>query len=93
MSIEWPTEEKPGIAIVAPTLYGTWGIWWSDFPAMLLRGGYSGPYRTAEEAEDGARNWGKHWECPVRIDRRDETPPDEWQAQQIATIEEMRRAR
>jgi hypothetical protein len=70
----WPTEKKPGVAVVAPTGYGTFGIWWSEFPAMERRGGYSGPYSTAEEAEEGARGWGEHWECPVRIERQSDTP-------------------
>lgn len=70
----WPTAEHPGIAVVAPTGFGTFGIWWSEFPAMERRGGYSGPYRTAEEAEQGAIDWGTHWEVPVRVERRDTKP-------------------
>lgn len=63
----WPTVEHPGIATVAPTGYGTFGIWWSEFPAMERRGGYSGPYGTEAEAQQGARDWAEHWECPVVI--------------------------
>ena len=70
----WPTEANPGIAVIAPTGFGTFGIWWSDFPAMERRGGYSGPYATPQEAEDSARSWGEHWECPVTIERREVKP-------------------
>jgi hypothetical protein len=73
-SSDWPTAERPGIATVAPTGFGTFGIWWSEFPAMERRGGYSGPYSTIEEAEESAQSWGEHWECPVRIERREERP-------------------
>lgn len=74
--MSWPTQDRPGIAIVAPTGYGTWGIWWRDFPAMERRGGYSGPYNTAQEAEEGALIWGEGWDCPIRIERRDEPPKE-----------------
>ena len=70
----WPSADRPGIAIVAPTGYGTWGIWWSDFPAMERRGGYSGPYRTEAEAVADALDWGKHWDCPVLVECRDTKP-------------------
>lgn len=45
------------IATIAPTGAGTFGIWWSNAPAMERRGGYSGPYHTRAEAEAGARIW------------------------------------
>lgn len=67
-------EKKPGIAAIAPTGYGSFGIWWADFPAMERRGGYSGPYRSREDAERSAREWGDTWSVPVRIEHREETP-------------------
>ena len=63
----WPTEDHPGIATIRPTQAGTFGIYWSEFEAMERRGGYSGPYTTREEAEQGARSWAEHWDCPVTI--------------------------
>ena len=74
MATAWPTEDRPGIATIAPTEYGTFGIWWSDFEAMERRGGYSGPYHTREEAEESARSWGEHFECPVRVVSADKAP-------------------
>ncbi|MGV0985095.1 MAG: hypothetical protein ACOYB2_11100 [Limnohabitans sp.] len=71
---DWPTDEKPGIAVVAPTGFGTFGIWWSEFPAMERRGGYSGPYTTEAEAIEGANDWAAHWNVPVRVETREEKP-------------------
>lgn len=63
----WPTDDAPGVATIKPTNFGTFGIWWSDFPAMERRGGYSGPYPTVEAAEQGARDWGEYWQSPIRL--------------------------
>ncbi len=71
---EWPTNENPAIAVVAPTEYGMFGIWWSRFPAMERRGGYSGPYPTLAAAEKDAKTWGEWFECAVRIEVRDRAP-------------------
>lgn len=35
----------------------TFGIHWRNAPALERRGGYSGPYRSRAEAEQGAREW------------------------------------
>ncbi|HEX5016572.1 MAG TPA: hypothetical protein VFX15_03180 [Actinomycetes bacterium] len=65
---DWPTADNPGIATIRRTSVGTtFGIYWSNFPAMERRGGYSGPYSTREEATQGARDWADHWEAPVTI--------------------------
>lgn len=74
MGTTWPTDDHPGRAVIAPTVVGTYGIWWRDFEAMERRGGYSGPYRTREEAEEGARAWADHFECPVVIEHREGRP-------------------
>lgn len=74
MTTQWPTADHPGRAVVAPTGYGTFGVWWFDFPAMERRGGYSGPYQTAAEAEAGALDWGSHWDCPVSVEHRETKP-------------------
>lgn len=69
---DWPTYEQPATAFVGPTHYGTFGIVWRAFPAMERRGGYSGPYRTLEDAERAARDWAGYWELPasaLRIER------------------------
>lgn len=62
--MDWPTADKPGKAIIGPTGYGTFGIVWRDFEAMENRGGYSGPYDTAEAAEESAKVWRNHWDLP-----------------------------
>jgi hypothetical protein len=54
---KWPTVTEPATATIAPTGYGTFGVWWTNFEAMERRGGYSGPYRSAEEATDGVAAW------------------------------------
>lgn len=41
-------------ALIGPTGYGSFGIVWRSFPMMEERGGYSGPFATAEEATDRA---------------------------------------
>ena len=77
MGTTWPTDEHPGKAVIAPTGFGTFGIWWSDFEAMERRGGYSGPYKTREEAESGARAWSDTFESPITVEHRDEKPASE----------------
>lgn len=53
--MKWPTADDPGKAVITPTEYGTFGIAWENFEALEARGGWSGPYSSAEEAEEGAR--------------------------------------
>jgi hypothetical protein len=62
--------------VIAPTDVGTtFGIFWQNAPAMERRGGYSGPYRTREEAEQGARDWLAHWDVTAfDIEHRDKHP-------------------
>lgn len=55
-------------ALIGPTGYGSFGIVWRDFPSMERRGGYSGPYRTLEEAERGARDWADAYDEPLGIE-------------------------
>ncbi len=50
-------------AIIAPTDVGdTFGIFWQNAPAMERRGGYSGPYKTREDAEASAISWRDSWD-------------------------------
>lgn len=51
-------------ALIGPTGYGTYGIVWRDFIYMERRGGYSGPYPTMKEAEQGARTWATYYDVP-----------------------------
>ena len=75
MGTVWPTKDKPGRAVIAPTTMGTtYGIWWFDFEAMERRGGYSGPYPSREEAEAGANSWADYWDAPITIEHREERP-------------------
>jgi hypothetical protein len=62
--MDWPTTENPAKAIIGPTGYGTFGIVWRNFEAMENRGGYSGPYKTFEEAAESADTWRGHWNLP-----------------------------
>lgn len=77
MSTKWPTEDDPGVATIRPTDYGTFGIYWSNFEAMERRGAYSGPYRTREEAHEGARIWAEGWDCPIVIVDEPDPEPSE----------------
>ena len=53
-------------AKVGPTGYGSWGILWEDFPYMERRGGYSGPFKTLEDAERKALEIMAFYEEPVQ---------------------------
>ena len=65
-------------ALVGPTGYGTFGIVWRDFPAMERRGGYSGPYRTQKEAEDGARMWFEQYDVQGQIEQVENVNRIDW---------------
>ncbi|MEO7667151.1 MAG: hypothetical protein ABIU97_08985 [Dehalococcoidia bacterium] len=69
-------------ALIGPTGYGTFGIVWRDYNVMERRGGYSGPYSTIEEAEQGARSWTDTYDEPLTIEHVENvndltTSPDE----------------
>jgi hypothetical protein len=51
------TSEQEQTAIIAPTGYGTWGIWWRGVPYMERRGGYSGPFANQAEAHQCIADW------------------------------------
>ena len=52
----YPEANRPAArALVGPTGYSTFGIVWRSFPMMEERGGYSGPFATAEEATERAQ--------------------------------------
>jgi hypothetical protein len=74
--IERDGEWSDWLAIIAPTdVATTFGIFWEHAPAMERRGGYSGPYSTREEAEQGARDWLTHWDVTkFRIEHREQHP-------------------
>ena len=55
-------------ALIGPTGYGTFGIIWRDFPIMEHRGGYSGPFRTLDEAEARAEEIMQHWGKDIEIE-------------------------
>ena len=55
-------------ALIGPTGYGTFGIVWRDYDVMARRGGYSGPYGTVEEAEQGAQDWTATYDEPLTIE-------------------------
>lgn len=63
-----PLQETTALAIIAPTGYATWGIWWRGFPYMERRGGYSGPFATQEQAKEAARSWGDALNVTVAIE-------------------------
>lgn len=49
------------MATIVATEYGTFGIVWSNSPAMERRGGWSGPYNSIDEARQGAIRWRDSW--------------------------------
>lgn len=55
-------------AIIGKTQYGTFGIVWRDFDVLENRGGYSGPYKTQDEADESARSWCEPYDEPLTIE-------------------------
>lgn len=68
MPTRWPDAEHHARAVIRRNDVGTFGIWWYRFEAMERRGGYSGPYATIAEAEEGARSWADHWDVGPFVD-------------------------
>jgi len=64
-------------ALIAPTRYGTFGIWWLEGTGP--RGGqpYSGPYTTRDEAEQAARDWAAAYGVELELEHRDQEPSEE----------------
>lgn len=60
--------QKPAKALVGPTGYDSFGIVWRDFPELERRGGYSGPYRTYDEALRGAEDWAKEYDRTLVVE-------------------------
>jgi hypothetical protein len=48
---------KKATATIAPTGYGSFGIWWTGMPFP-----YSGPFETREAAQERAKDIAEYWE-------------------------------
>ena len=56
------------IAKIGPTGYGSFGILWEAFPIMERRGGYSGPFRTQDEAQQRAGEIAETYDEPLTVE-------------------------